>query len=115
MKTNKLKMIMTIFFTIFILCILSLTVNATNDEIEILEKKDEFSLCRVLDKNDILWIKNEFIYEKKKHYYCLDDYIDAFLSVKKGELIKVVGIYHNWAYIKYKNEIGWIPIKILDE
>ena len=45
----------------------------------------------------------------------LDDYIDAFLSVKKGELIKVVGIYHNWAYIKYKNEIGWIPIKILDE
>ena len=84
-------------------------------EIEILEKKDEFSLCRVLDKNDILWIKNEFIYEKKKHYYCLDDYIDAFLSVKKGELIKVVGIYHNWAYIKYKNEIGWIPIKILDE
>ena len=84
-------------------------------EIKILEKKDEFSLCRVLDKNDVLWIKNEFIYEKKKHYYCLDDYIDAFLSVKKGDLIKVVGIYHNWVYIKYKNEIGWIPIKILDE
>ena len=41
MKTNKLKMIMTIFFTIFILCILSLTVNATNDEIEILEKLEE--------------------------------------------------------------------------
>jgi len=69
----------------------------------------------VLDKNDVLWIKNEFIYEKKKHYYCLDDYIDAFLSVKKGDLIKVVGIYHNWVYIKYKNEIGWIPIRILDE
>lgn len=32
---------MTIFFTIFILCILSLTVNATNDEIEILEKLEE--------------------------------------------------------------------------
>ena len=44
MKTNKLKMIMTIFFTIFILCILSLTVNATNEEIEILEKLEtEFS------------------------------------------------------------------------
>ena len=41
MKTNKLKMIMTIFFTIFILCILSLTVKATNDEIEILEKLEE--------------------------------------------------------------------------
>ena len=41
MKTNKLKMIMTIFFTIFILCILSLTVNATNKEIEILEKLEE--------------------------------------------------------------------------
>ena len=41
MKTNKLKMIMTIFFTIFILCILSLTVNATNEEIEILEKLEE--------------------------------------------------------------------------
>lgn len=34
-------MIMTIFFTIFILCILSLTVNATNEEIEILEKLEE--------------------------------------------------------------------------
>lgn len=44
MKTNKLKMIMTIFFTIFILCILSLTVNATNDEIEILEKLEEGEL-----------------------------------------------------------------------
>lgn len=34
-------------------------------EIEILEKKDEFSLCRVLDKNDILWIKNDLSMKKR--------------------------------------------------
>lgn len=38
MKTNKLKMIITLILTFFMLCILSLTVNATNEEIEILEK-----------------------------------------------------------------------------
>ena len=49
MKTNKLKMIMTIFFTIFILCILSLTVNATNDEIEIGNHAFESSQIETID------------------------------------------------------------------
>ena len=83
-------------------------------EIEILEKKAEFSLCRVLDKNDVLWVKNEFIYEKKKHFYCLDDYIDALLNVKKGEKVQLIGIYHHWAYIKKAKEIGWIPIEYIN-
>lgn len=82
-------------------------------EIEILEKQDEFSLCKVLEKEDVLWIKNEFIYKKNNHFYCLDDYVDLFLSVKKGEIVKLIGIYHLYAYIKKGNQIGWIPLECL--
>lgn len=82
-------------------------------EIKIIEKTDEFSLCKVINTNNTLWIKNEFIYEKKNHYYCLDDYIDTFLKVKKGEKVKLIGIYHHYAYIKKDKAIGWIPIQCL--
>ncbi len=41
MKNIKLKMIIAMIFTLFIICILSLTVNATNDGIEILKKGEK--------------------------------------------------------------------------
>lgn len=82
-------------------------------EIEILEKQDEFSLCKVFEKEDVLWIKNEFIYKRNHRFYCLDDYVDLFLSVKKGEIVKLIGIYHHYVYIKKENQIGWIPLECL--
>ena len=67
----------------------------------------------MLDKNDILWIKNEFIYEKKKHYYCLDDYIDHRISLNKGDVVKVIGVYDIYAYIIYGEEVGWVKYRYL--
>ena len=47
----------------------------------------------------MLWIKNEFIYLKNKHFYCLDDYIDHFITVHENEDVKVIGLYGKFAYI----------------
>ena len=44
MKNLKLKMIITTVFVFFVLCILSLTVSATNEEIEILKKGEKYYL-----------------------------------------------------------------------
>ena len=41
MKNLKLKMIITTVFVFFVLCILSITVSATNEEIEILKKGEK--------------------------------------------------------------------------
>lgn len=43
----------------------------------------------------MLWIKNEFIYLKNKHFYCLDDYIDHFITVHENEDVKVIGYMEN--------------------
>lgn len=79
-------------------------------EIEILEKGDHFSLCRQNSSNICLNIKNEFIYTRNNQYYCLDDYTDNKLSVKKGDYIKLIGIYGDYVYAKKNQQVGWLKI-----
>ena len=86
-----------------------------NFEIEILEKREEFSFCKVIHTNQMLWIKNEFIYLKNKHFYCLDDYIDHFITVHENEDVKVIGLYGKFAYIIKNKEIGWIESGYLEK
>ena len=83
--------------------------------IEILEKREEFSFCKVIHTNQMLWIKNEFIYLKNKHFYCLDDYIDHFITVHENEDVKVIGLYGKFAYIIKNKEIGWIESGYLEK
>ena len=63
----------------------------------------------------MLWIKNEFIYLKNKHFYCLDDYIDHFITVHENEDVKVIGLYGKFAYIIKNKEIGWIESGYLEK
>ena len=77
-------------------------------EVEVLEKGDEFSYCRQLEIDKKLYIKNEFLYERNNKLYCLDDYTDAFISLKKGDIVKVIGIYNEYAYVIYNNKVGWM-------
>lgn len=63
----------------------------------------------------MLWIKNEFIYLKNKHFYCLDDYIDYFITVNENEDVKVIGLYGKFAYIIKNKEIGWIESGYLEK
>ncbi len=82
-------------------------------EVEILKQGQEFSLCKQIDTQAIFPIKNEFLYYKNNKSYCLDDYIDCFLSVNKGNKIKIAGIYGNYAYGICHNDVGWIPFEYI--
>ena len=77
MKTNKLKMIMTIFFTIFILCILSLTVNKNNEIFKTIHNIIASPLSYPLLENE--YVRNRNIRKirgrRKKIYYL---YFDRF-------------------------------------
>ncbi|MCK4257490.1 MAG: metallophosphoesterase [Halanaerobiales bacterium] len=79
-----------------------------DNAIEVLKKKNEFSLCRKVSTNEKLLIKNEFIKKKGEGYICNDDYVSLFLNVKEGEIVKVVDYYGQYALAKYENEFGWI-------
>lgn len=77
-------------------------------KINILEKGDQFTLCYQPDTNQTLFIKNEFIYLDNNDYYCLDDYTDYMFSLKKNDIVKVIDIYDEYAYIIFNRQVGWI-------
>ena len=83
-------------------------------EVEIIKHGEQFSDCYQKDTNQYLKIKNEFLYSRENHTYCLDDYTDYFISAKKGDLVKVVGIYDQYAYVIHQGEVGWIELKCIN-
>lgn len=82
-------------------------------EVIILEAGEDFSLCLQIDTKNQFSIKNEFLYHKNHKTYCLDDYTNHFVSVQKGNLVKLIGIYVHYAYIIKNKEVGWIPAHII--
>ena len=82
-------------------------------EVELLKKNRDFSKCKQLDTNNILDIKNEFLYYRNDKLYCLDDYIDHRISLNKGDIVKVIGVYGIYAYIIYDEEVGWVKYRYL--
>lgn len=82
-------------------------------EVKILKKDHQFTLCDQKETQQQLWIKNEFLYQKNGCTYCLDDYTDALLSVKKGDKVKVIGIYDEYAYIIAYGQVGWLKVQYL--
>ena len=83
-------------------------------EVEIIKPGKDFSLCKQIDTQNIFDIKNEFLYQRKDKTYCLDDYTNHLLSVKKDDLVKLIGFYGNYAYVMKNKEAGWIPANILE-
>ena len=61
----------------------------------------------------ILNIKNEFLYHHSDKVYCLDDYIDYQISLKKGDIVKLVGVYGIYAYVIKNNTVGWVKYRYL--
>ncbi len=57
--------------------------------------------------------KNEFLYKKKEKLYCLDDYVDNFIEVEKGDVVKLIGVYGIYAYVIKDNNVGWIKFRYL--
>lgn len=82
-------------------------------KVKVIEKGKQFSLCYQEETKQKLKIKNEFLYQREKQIYCLDDYTDCMLSVKKNERVKIIGIYDQYAYAIYQHQVGWIELKNL--
>lgn len=83
-------------------------------EVEVIKKSEEFSECYQKETQQYLKIKNEFLYKRHHQTYCLDDYTDYFISAKKGDLVKVIGIYSHYAYVIHQGEVGWIDVKCIN-
>lgn len=82
-------------------------------EVQILKKANQFSECYQEETHQRMLIKNEFLYQKNGRTYCLDDYTDYMISVNAGEYVKLLGVYDQYAYVIYQNQIGWIKYEYL--
>lgn len=75
-------------------------------EIEILQVKNEFSLCRHLSSRTEMHIHNDFLdfdYEILK-----EDYTDALVEVKKDDLVHIILETSSGYYVKCRGYIGWL-------
>ena len=79
-----------------------------NQEIEVLQIGTSFSWCRKLSTKELVYVKNEFIFEKDGHYFCKDDYVSSMIDVHEGDRVSLVGIYGKYAYVMKDGKVGWI-------
>ncbi len=82
-------------------------------EVIIEEKGNQFSLCYQKETDQRLMIKNEFLYHRNGKIYCLDDYTDFMISANQGDIVRLVGIYGQYAYVVFQGWVGWIKIENL--
>ena len=77
-------------------------------EIEVLQIGTSFSWCRKLSTKELVYVKNEFIFEKNGNYYCKDDYVSSMIEVHEGDRVSLVGTYGKYAYVMKNGKVGWI-------
>ena len=77
-------------------------------EIEVLQIGTSFSWCRKLSTKELVYVKNEFIFEKYNKYYCKDDYVSSMIEVHEGDRVSLVGMYGKYAYVMKNGKVGWI-------
>lgn len=83
-------------------------------EVQIIKKGQHFSLCEQVATKVQLYIKNEFLYHKNKKTYCLDDYTDCILNLKKNDRVKIIGIYGDYAYGIKDKQVGWLKLSLME-
>jgi len=78
-----------------------------NLEVDVLGIGTSFSWCRKVDTQELLYIKNEFLYEENGHYYCRDDYISSMLEILPYDRVSLIATYGKYAYIMKDGHVGW--------
>lgn len=79
-----------------------------NTEIEVLQVGTSFSWCKKASTKELVYIKNEFIYEKDGSYFCKDDYVSSMIDVQVGDRVSLVAMYGKYAYVMKDGKVGWI-------
>ena len=48
------------------------------------------------------------IYQRHDQTLCLDSYVDRMINAKKGDRIKIIGIYDGYTYASHNGDVGWL-------
>lgn len=85
----------------------SIYISWFENDIEILEQKEEFSWCRHLKTKKELNIPNDFIFGEGevKHCYDISDY---WLPLKQGDIVSLIFRYTECSYVKKNGVLGWV-------
>ncbi|PEM36980.1 serine/threonine protein phosphatase [Bacillus pseudomycoides] len=79
------------------------------------ERNENFTLCRQLETNRFLHVKNEYLKQNQRGLFTAKtDVPCAQLSVKKGDIVSVVDdSCTGYSLVKKDGMVGWIPKGIL--
>lgn len=79
-------------------------------EIVPFEKSDYFTLCKIIETNQLLYVKNEYIYQTENGCFTVKtDVSCAQISVSEGDIVSVVdNNCSGYALIKKDGKVGWI-------
>lgn len=83
-------------------------------EVRVIKQGQHFSLCEQIATKMQLYIKNEFLYQRNHKTYCLDDYTDCLLNLKKNDMIKLIGIYGDYVYGIKDKQVGWLKLSFIE-
>ncbi|OXS57839.1 metallophosphoesterase [Rossellomorea vietnamensis] len=91
--------------------IMSGSISYPNYELIPLQPFEHFTLCKQVGTDDLLYVKNEYIYESEKGTYSAKtDLSCAQISVDIGDIISVVdSSCTGYDLIKKNGEEGWVP------
>lgn len=92
----------------------SIKISWMDNEVKVLEERDEFSLCRHVSSNHELLIKNNRLFKVNDGTYCYD-YTDHFLQLSRGEKVFIIEKSKNQTLIKKHDKIGWVLNKNIKE
>jgi len=86
----------------------SVVIRYPNFEVEVLEKGEIFSRCIYKFNNKECYIFNDFIREYNGVQLCWYEYTDKRFNIEAGEVVEFVSSYEDMAFVKYREEFGWI-------
>lgn len=88
--------------------------NWNDSDFVVVEKRDEFSLCRKVRTGESFLMKNEFIIYNDLGATSDQNYISEFHNVVKGDKVRLIDIYGDYCYVKYFGKVGWVEAAALD-
>jgi protein phosphatase len=77
-------------------------------EVDVLERKGDFVLCRHQHTQKPLSVFPSLLEEENGQTRIKTTYINAFLNLKKGDEVEVCLRFDDCALVKFKNDFGWV-------
>ncbi|KAB2332070.1 hypothetical protein F7731_17385 [Cytobacillus depressus] len=93
------------------------TVTYPDYEMNVICEDQYFTLCRNVKLGIDQWVKNEYLLANEEGVFCKSDLSTTFLSVQKGEQVKVLDSQQTGYLLvkKLNGLVGWVPVEVLEE